>query len=363
MPFWGYVADVIQSRKAVYILCKALATVSLLSLSWVHGFNSILGCVIGMAASQSSGVLDAHTLDFLGEKHRNMYGTIRIWSAISWGLGAVIMGGITDSFGFEWNFVLFGIMMATVLLVISFGLPARSCSEQARYDQLNHNDDDNNDEGESERPSIMTLIRAICRFPVVLWLLEVAVIGAAMSLVDAFLFVFLQNDLQASTTLCGYTVGVTVLFELPIFHYSKYLLKTWGHDLLFVFAMLAYSIRVIGYTLLTPSTVHWILLLEVLQGITFASMWIASIDFSARVAPAEWSTTFQSMLSMTMSCLGGGVGPILGGYAMDYYGPVPMYRTAGLIVGTVGLVHVALWLGLSRGHGAFLQRATSREDP
>jgi PPP family 3-phenylpropionic acid transporter len=376
MPFWGYVADrIIQSRKAVFLFCKGMATISLLSMAAVRSsFYGTLACAVGMAAFRSSGVLDAHTLDFLGDKHRDLYGTIRLWCAVSWGLGAVGMGWITDSFGFEWNFWLFATMMTIVLLVTWVGLPARSQSEQARYDALNNSNnnddsdealDNSNDNDVDIRPRISTLIQSICRIPVVLWLFEVAVIGAGMSLVDAFLFVYLQNELGAPTKLCGYTVGVTVLFELPIFHYSKSLLRYWGHDWLFLVAMSAYSIRVLGYTMLTPATVYWILPLEVLHGITFACMWIASIDFSARVAPPEWSTTFQSLLSMTMTCLGGSVGPIAGGYVMEHYGPVVLYRGTGILVGGVALVHSVFYFCFQQGHDAFLKRVeegTARDE-
>lgn len=136
-----------------------------------------------------------------------MYGTIRMWAAISWGIGAVIMGWITDSFGFRWNFGLFGGMMILMLVIMAYGLPARSKSEQARYDRsaLGHI---------QRHPRTIVLVKALCRPTVLFWLLEVVAIGAGMSLVDSFLFVFLQNELNASTTLCGYAVGITVLFEL-----------------------------------------------------------------------------------------------------------------------------------------------------
>ena len=389
MPLWGYVADMIQSRKIVYVFCKGMATISLLLMSVCGGFYGTLICVIGMATFRSSGVLDAHTLDFLGNKHRDLYGTLRLWTAISWGLGAVIMGWITDLFGFEINFILFATMMTIVLLVTAIGLPARSQNEQARYDRINNQsngvivvaqddeqeieqDDEspignNNDGGRDENryindndeaarpPEIRTLVQSICQIPVICWLLEVAVIGAGMSLVDAFLFVYLQNTLDAPTELCGYTVGITVIFELPIFRYSKSLLKSCGHDWLFLIAMSAYTIRVIGYTVLTPTTVYWILPLEILHGITFACMWIASIDFAARVAPPEWSTTFQSFLSMTMTCLGGGIGPILGGYIMQNYGPILLYQGTGIIVATVTIIHSIFFFCFSLGHDAFLK--------
>jgi MFS family permease len=209
MPFWGYIADLVRSRKCVYLFCKVLGTISLLSLSLssVDTFPLILLCVSGMAIFKASGVLDAHTLDFLGKKHRTMYGTIRMWAAISWGIGAVIMGWITDSFGFRWNFGLYGGMMILMLVIMAYGLPARSKSEQVRYDRsaLGHT---------QRRPRTAVLVKALCRPTVLFWLLEVEAIGAGMCLVDSFLFVFLQNELNASTTLCGYAVGITVIFEL-----------------------------------------------------------------------------------------------------------------------------------------------------
>ena len=229
LPFWGYIADIIWSCKALYLFCNSLSMLSLLSLSKVQTFPSILGCVISMASFKSSGVLDVHVLDFLGEKHQSLYGKIRLMTAISWGLGAVVMGWITDEYGFEWNFLLFAIMMSMVLLVTAFGLPAQSKKEQAQYDRLNNN---GNQDGEMEeiadQPQICTLIFSVLRLPVLVWLTEVAVISAGMSLVDSFLFVFLQSDLKGNTRLCGYSIGVTVLFEVPVFHYSKYLLKEWG---------------------------------------------------------------------------------------------------------------------------------------
>lgn len=350
-PLWGAMADKIHSRKYVYLLCKLLSTCALLglSLSSVDNFWKVFGCVAGMAVFKAGGVLDAHTIDFLGEANRGLYGTVRVWAAISWGLGAVIMGYITDYFSFGLNFWLYGIMSFGMFFVVAFGLSTRSLSEQARYD--NH---------VTSQSDLRLLIRTLLKPPVLLWLAEVAWIGAAMSLVESFLFVFLQNNLQASTVLCGWTVGITVLFELPIFWCSKYLLKNVGHDGLFLISLLAHATRVFGYTLLQPSTVHWVLPLEILHGVTFASMWIASVDYSATVAPEEWSTTVQSILSTVMSSVGGGIGPILGGLVVKKYGFVILYKGAGCITASVACIHFALWLW-GRGHDAFLERLATED--
>ena len=354
-PLWGWVADRIQSRKIVFLGCKLGSTISLLTLAIPHeSFPAVVASVAGMSFFPGTSVLDAHVLDFLGDDHREKYGSIRLWAAISWGLGSVIMGHLTDSFGFMWNFGVFGAMMLTSIFASAIFLPARSQSEQAIA----------NTGGQLEWNS---LFRELCQWQILVWLFEVTVMGAAMSLVDSFLFVLLQNDLQASTALCGYTVGVTVMLEIPLFQYSKSLLSSLGHDGLMFLAMLAYSVRVIGYTLLTPETVHWILLLEALHGITFACAWSSAVDFAAQVAPPEWTTLMQSTMNTFWGSIGGGVGPALGGIVYERYGPKTMFRNAGVIVIITMALHMTLWVVGCYGCDKFLQDRRSykllRETP
>lgn len=346
-PLWGWLADRIQSRKIVFLGCKLGSTICLLTLALPNeSFLAVAVSVAGMSLFPASGVLDAHVIDFLGDAHRGMYGSIRLWAAVSWGLGSVVMGYMTDTFGFMWNFVIFGTMMVISMLFSAIFLPARSKSEQALADT-------------EERPAWTTLARALCRWQICVWLLEVTILGGAMSLVDSFLFVFLQNDLQASTALCGYTVGITVLLEIPVFQHSKNLLASLGHDGLMVIAMVAYATRVIGYTMLTPQTVHWILLLEVLHGITFACAWSSFVDFAAQVAPAEWSTLVQSTMNTFWGSVGGGLGPILGGIVYERYGAKFMFRNAGgIVLGTL-VLHVILWITGCFGYDQFLREKAS----
>lgn len=373
MPLWGVVADRWwHSRKRVYLVTKALNTLSLVSLAWVprgqHPFGAVLACVMAMSIFRSSGILDAYVLDYLGDQNKTQYGSIRLYTAISWGLGAVLMGWLTDHWGddenFDINFILYGTMMTTMILLVALGLPLRSKSEQARYEShlQVHHDDDNGTSNNHHHPPLETLVQALVRWPVFFWWMQVIMIGTGMALVDSFLFVYLQNDLQASTQLCGLAVGITVLWELPIFHYSQTLLRTMGHDVLFATSMLAYIVRAFGYTWLTPSTVQWVLALEVLHGITFACMWIASIDFSATVAPPEWSTTVQTILSASFACFGSVVGSVLGGWVMQTYSAVVLYRGMGFILTAVLLLHVFVWLGCGRGHDAFLNSLQTQND-
>jgi predicted MFS family arabinose efflux permease len=166
--------------------------------------------------------------------------------------------------------------------------------------------------------------------------------GAGMATVERLLFLYLVNDLQASTLLCGLSVGVNVLFELPIFWYASKFMAVFGHDGLFMISMICFVIRVYGYTLLTPATKWAVLLLEVLHGITFACFWITSTDISKilvhQTRGAFWSTAIPSSVNMLYSAVGCSLGSVVGGWAMNRYGSREMYKfTACIVFGTLVL--------------------------
>ena len=73
------------------------------------------------------GVLDAYTLDLLGERSTE-YGQYRLWLAVSWGVGNAVMGNVAQ-ISFDYNFILFGGLTAIELVLIAAVLPARTRSE------------------------------------------------------------------------------------------------------------------------------------------------------------------------------------------------------------------------------------------
>ena len=168
--------------------------------------------------------------------------------------------------------------------------------------------------------------------------------GAAMATVERLLFLYLVNDLQASTVLCGLTVGVNVLFELPIFWYASFFMNALGHDGMFLLAMTCFFVRVFGYTLLTPSTKWLILPLEVLHGITFACFWVVSTDISKvlvhQTKGAFWRTAIPSSVQMLYSAIGVSLGSVVGGWAMHTLGSRVMYKWTAGIVGTTWVIHL-----------------------
>lgn len=122
---------------------------------------------------------------------------------------------------------------------------------------------------------------------------------------------------------------------------------------MFVLSMACFVIRVYGYTMLTPSTKWWILALESIHGVTFATFWIVTTDVSKVLIDQnnnssggrngkgkyDWSTTVPSVIQMLYTAVGATIGSVFGGYAMHQVGSKLMYLyTAEIICGLL-LIH------------------------
>ncbi len=335
MVAWGVVADRFNSQKRVWLITKVVSTCVLLTLAlpWVYSsFFRILVVSILAQLFVSSGILDAFTLDLLGPRNKILYGRYRLYSSLSWGIGSIIMGWITDRYGFEPNFIMFALLGFLMILLVGIKVPDTSDTGNQALNL------------DANAGKIMELVSLALRPRVFVFLLEVIVMGAGMATVERLLFLYMVNDLEASTLLCGLSVGVNVLFELPIFWYASTFMAVLGHDGMFILSMTCFVLRLYGYTLLTPSTKWLILPLEVMHGITFACFWIVSTDISKvlvhQTQGAFWRTAIPSSVQMLYSALGVSVGSVLGGWAMDRYGSRVMYiHTAG-IVGMTLVLHI-----------------------
>jgi predicted MFS family arabinose efflux permease len=48
---------------------------------------------------------------------------VRLWGAVSWGLGAFVMGIINDHYGFNYNFFIFGILSTGSIVLVQWKMP------------------------------------------------------------------------------------------------------------------------------------------------------------------------------------------------------------------------------------------------
>jgi predicted MFS family arabinose efflux permease len=65
-----------------------------------------------------------------------------------------------------------------------------------------------------------------------------------------------------------------------------------------------------------------------------------------QMAPPKWQSTAQSLLNTIYNSLGAGLGALFGGWVMQHYGAIVMYRGSGAIIFVLFVIRaVAMTVG------------------
>jgi len=329
--FWGYIADLTKAKKIVFFITRVLSACILVMLAFdalAPDFIHIFVISVGSQAFTSDSMLDAWTLDMLGDHAKLMYGRVRLWMAVSWGFGAFGMSWITQYYGFDWNFIVYGGLAAISAYPIIRLIPSKTPVEEAMGDLC---------------PDWREACAALFNIPAMSFLIEMFIMGVGVGVVEKLLFVYLMEDLGASIVLCGSSVLMTTLFELPLFYWMDWLNSTFGYDILLITAQVCYVCRVWGYTYLTAETRTFILPIEILHGITFGTLWCGAKEYQRIITPLGWQGLFSSLLWMMYGSVGKGTGAIVGGYLFETIGAVDTYRGSGALVGCLLITRLACY--------------------
>ena len=316
---WALVADAKNAKKEVFLGTNLLSASCLMLLAVPQivkrSFWRILVVSLSSKIFSSAGILDAYVLKSAGMK---MYGRLRLWGSIGWGTGALAMGVLNDRYGFGPNFAFYGTFNFLKVAILAMVVPSERQITTAKLLSPPRT---------PELENWAALWNVLRSWKLMMFLGEIFLFGAAIGVVERLLFVYIVDVLHGGATLCGLVVLVSSLCNIPIFHHGALLLDRLGTENLMLLSQLCYFTRVFGYTVLEPQTKYYILFLETLHGLTFATLWVAAVDQARSLAPPGWDTSLQSALQSVYYALGPGVGALVGGFLWRSFSPRVMYRS------------------------------------
>ena len=317
-------------------------------------FYTIMRLLYALSLSMILPVMDGITLVYLQleGKDKSYFGKERLYGAITWALAHIIMGPALDLWGFKaiYSFA----FISWILCLLVFQLYAYGVDELINANSLgetiplksgqikNHECEQTNEKDEriheqdidSSKNNMITIITAM--FGTIYgigFIFSKFTLNMGTSVVEQLIFLFF-NYLGSSNTMCGLTVAVTVMFEIPIFEYAPEMLKRFGLGILLQISSLAYIVRVVGYSIIPKQYPALVLLLEPLHGVTYACSKASGVEFAARYSPKGYEASGQGILTI-FSGAGNCLGVLLGGILEDKFGSRIMYRCFATIV-TIG---------------------------
>ncbi|KAI8388544.1 major facilitator superfamily domain-containing protein [Radiomyces spectabilis] len=146
-------------------------------------------------------------------------------------------------------------------------------------------------------PMPSTLLELLKQPKVLLFFTTMMLMGASLNMVISFLFIFLKQDLGASSSLVGLTGLVGSVTELLFFFYSRDLIRHFGIKSLIILGHVLTIVRIFCYTILPkgPNGASIALGLHLLNGIAFSALWGAGVVQADELAPPSLQATSQGM--------------------------------------------------------------------
>jgi len=307
-PLWGGLADATQQHKRLLMMAVGLALVSAGLMSRISSFSAFIPVVAAYALfiAPVMPLIDNTVMGMLGKRSGD-YGKQRLWGAVGWGVSAPVAGWLVERTGLHWIFTIYLALMAAGLFIIGY-LPIK---QTGRGPKLWHG-----------------MRQLLLNWQWVLFLLVVLIGGTVLSIISSFLFLFM-NDMNASNTMMGLSLTIATISELPVLFFSNYLLQRWSARGLLTIALLITVVRSLAYSLI--SAPGWVLLIQLLHGMTFSAMWVAGVAYANEIASEGLGATAQGLFSGVLLGMAGTIGGLTGGLLYENLGAAMMFRWAGII--------------------------------
>ncbi|XP_060786454.1 major facilitator superfamily domain-containing protein 6-B isoform X2 [Neoarius graeffei] len=305
-------------------------------------------------------IVDTMTLQYLG-RQRDRYGLQRMWGSLGWGIAMLSVGiwishthitliiqgsGCTlpDYKNYQIAFIIFGVLMTVALIIATqFRFDSKSGADPPEPDvkqpvEIPHVVQNTSESSLEEVPvcprsnnrptfPFKEMMRLLCGIRYSSVLFVAWFMGFGYGFVFTFLYWHLE-DLKGTTTLFGVCSVLSHTSELAAYFISHKLIELVGHIRVLYIGLACNTIRYLYISYLENA---WVVLpMEVLQGLTHASVWAACISYLSAAVPPALRTSAQGILQGVHLGLGRGCGAMIGGVLVNYFGVAETFRGLGM---------------------------------
>ena len=319
-PFAGMLAD----KYGKLLLLKFLLTLSsivfllvpFLSVNVAMTGLSIL--VLSIVNTPILPLIDSIALDEVEINEKLNYSHFRFWGAPGYAMGAIITGNLL-SWGSNTFFYTSSVFL--VLGLIGFLNFTPGVTATGRKDI-----------------SFSGMGNILSRGPLVIFFLIIVIVSTGQSAINFFLTVYL-DQIGSTSRNTGIALGVQALSELPFYLVAAWMLKRMDASRPLLIAIIFTAMRLFLYSI--NNNPFMVIFIEILNGLTWTILWIASVEFVNKRVPSRWRTTGQSLLWASYFGAGAVIGSLLSGNLLDYMNMKMVFAINGVMITVVGIFAAA----------------------
>jgi PPP family 3-phenylpropionic acid transporter len=324
-PFWTGIADTTHRHKLVMSITVLAAMGLIASFPFIGTIAAVFVVVslFSFMIAPVNSLADTATMTMLGDQ-QNMYGRVRVGGTIGWGAIAPLAGIVIEKYGLNWAFWSYAVLMFIGFLV----------SQQFVFSHIR--------QVVSLRHGLRELFS---KRRLVLFLATTFVCGMALMSINAYLGAYMA-ELGLKKSAIGFALGLATVSELPMLFFADRLLGWLKPHGLLILAMIATMARLFLYAIFVSET--GILVFQLINGFTFAALWVAGVSYVNEIAPPGLSATAQGVFGATVFGFGAAGGGFLGAVLLERVGGAQMYAIFGALIFAALIMYILMERRLSK---------------
>ncbi|MCQ6562330.1 MFS transporter [Paenibacillus mendelii] len=302
-PLMGMINDRVHNPRTILMICTAAAPLLGLGFYVVEGLAGILALSLFFAWFQSSAgpIGDAIAVEITSREGYS-FGSVRLWGALSYALGAFVTGMLYGKFGYNDIFFYYLAASTAVCLVLMF-LPAARVTRRriTLFGQM----------GEVVRNK-----------PFMIFVLSSMLMMMSANINMNFLPLYFK-EMGFDKSWIGSAFAIAAIIEVPMFWVAARLSRRIGRYRLMSLASVIYAIQYL--TLFTFSDITLTLAVQLLNGIAFAFVAGTAVEVVQGFAAEGAKATLQTVYAAVTWGVGGIAGNAMGGMIIDHWGAPVLY--------------------------------------
>lgn len=359
-PVISFIADSTDAKTVFIItMLMQILTLEILRLVQPLTYNIIFLVKILRTSTAPSSTLTTTASFKLTEGSSQGFGQQRMFGSLAWGSGAFIAGFLIDEFGMNSIFYYTYFFQILSLIFVVYGLPSKFTkssviSPSTSNQDLNIDDshplmekgNPSNSNSSSTTNSSTSFVSYFCGFLLEnkklqelmhflknsqcrIVLLNAFFYGIIVTVSDTYLYISLEKDYDASRTFSGLCTTMATMSCLPLFWYSEYFIRRFGHHNMMFFAQCVGAVRIAIYALIliifplhSRFAAYAIVVSQLMHGCSYALYLAAAVDMMFKLAPKELSVSSLSVLNVVFLTLSAALGNFFWGFVYDYAGGI-----------------------------------------
>jgi MFS transporter, PPP family, 3-phenylpropionic acid transporter len=325
---WGWLADHTKQRVKWIRLTAALGLLGFVAVFWAHGFFWLFLVMASLSLFTSSTLplSESLTLAHLATTNGH-YSKIRMWGSLGFIFASVILGFAIDAYGIK-SLLWFLLGVQIILFGLTFKLPEAVIAPH-----------------ENDHFSIWQVVKNPA---VIALLIGCALMVTAHGVLYNFYSIYLAEH-GYSKKVIGLLWSLGVICEIVIFMLMPKIMARFSLKNILLTSL---ALAVLRFSILGVAVDNVLLLLfaQSLHAATFGSFHAASVEVITQFFNGRHQARGQAIYNSVAYGVGGTIGGLAGGFALQYLGGQKTFLLAALFP-FAGFIVIAFGLKLAQTHG------------